>query len=181
MGQPAKKIAKKPASRKPVAKRPAKSAAKKRVRKSKVIKLSDYLPEDDRLAALKRAAERLDGVEQTQEVLKAAQKLAVAYRGLGERLEELEANAGERLDDARERFVDLAAVQAALEMSEKLGDRATEELDEMLDRMGLMRKAVHEDDIAVLKKRHKSARKAAETKARKAAEKEVRKQLRAKA
>ena len=166
-------------------KQPTKKSTRKRksAKKAKVLRLVDFMPEDERLAALKRAAERLDEVEQTQELLKAVQKLADSYRDIGkqrnERVGGIEESAQERIDELRERVAELAAVQSAIELSERVGGRATEELDEMLDRMGLMRKAVHEEEVALLKKRHKSARKAAETKARKAAERELKKQLRA--
>lgn len=166
-------------------KQPAKSTNKrsKRAKKAKVLRLVDFMPEDERLAALKRAAERLDDVEQTQELLKAVQKLADSYKELGKqlnaRVEDIEESAQGRLDELRERIAELAAVQSAVELSERLGGRATVELDEMLDRMGLMRKAVHEEQLDLLKKRQKAARKAAETKARKAAERELKKQARA--
>ena len=57
------------AKKRPAPKRTTAKKTAKRGGKAKVLKLVDFMPEDERLAALKRAAERLDDVEQTQEVL----------------------------------------------------------------------------------------------------------------
>lgn len=153
---------------------PAKKTGKKG-KKAQVFRLQDFLPENERLAVLRRAAERIDDAEATQEVMKAAARVLEAYKDLGSRLGTLEETAEDRIEEIRERVFELTAVQAVQDVTDRLGDRAVEELDELLDRMGLMRKAVHEEEIDLLKKKQKAARKAAETRARKTIERELKK------
>lgn len=179
MANAAKKTTKKPLAT------ARKRARKGSTKKGKVLRLEDFMPESERLEVLRRAARRIDESGQTQEVLKAVQRMTDAYERLGhqltERLSGLEHTAEERLGTARERLLELSAFQTVQEMTERMSGRAIEELDEVLDQLGLMRKAVHEDELGLLKKKHKASRKAAETRAKKTAERDLKSELRKKA
>lgn len=183
------KGAAKKSARSSAKKKARKTAAKKTAAKKKrnkggepgtLLRIQDYLeehlPGTERLDALKKAAARVEEAEPTQDLKRAAERFVEAYESLTERLGGIEESAEGRLAEARERLLDFAAVKAVQEGTERLSGRAVEELDEVLDRLGLMRKLVHDEELLLLKKRHKAARKAAETKARKAAERDLKKQ-----
>jgi hypothetical protein len=123
--------------------------------------------------AIRTAATRIDGSDALQDIEVAAQNLTDALRDWADKIQLFEANtrnvAEERLDDLRTRLGEIESLKGIGHLPERFGDTATAQIDEMLDRLGLMRKAVHDTELEKLRKRMKAAQKAAATRRKKAA------------
>ena len=170
MSQPQKKskLSSKPSRKKASSKR--RGRRKPRMR----LNLEQRLPSRALgIEAIRSAATRIDGLDAVQEIEVAAQDLADAFREWADKFQLFEVStrnvAEERLDDLRMRLGEIETLKSLGDLPERIGDTAATQLDEVLDRLGLMRKAVHELELGKLRKRMKAAQKAAATRRKKAA------------
>ncbi len=133
-------------------------------KKQPQLRLVPKLPERlEQVELLQRAVAELERRE--GDLNDALERALSSYRELAARLggwpEKTRDEAERRANDLLSRVRDSKAGEAF----EDLPERAREELDELLDRIGLMRKAKHEEELAKAKKRAKAAGKRAARKA----------------
>jgi hypothetical protein len=146
----AKKAKKTPAKRRKKAARRSKQRALPTLRL--VPRVPERLEDMEMVKQLVTALERREG-----DLNEAIERLEGAYHDVTERLGSLEERtrdgAERRLEDLLGRVRDTRAGEAI----EELPDRARDEVDDLLDRLGLMRKTRHEELLGKAKKRAKAA------------------------
>jgi hypothetical protein len=147
--------------KKVAAKKPARKAARKPAKRSRRKAAQERWLRGRLPAGLERVDLVVKAVERGEdEVVAAVERLQGAYQDLAGRVDDLEQQARDgaerRVEDIIGRVRETRA-GGALEQLEQLPDRAVEELDELLDRMGLVRKAKYDEDLAKAKKRGQAA------------------------
>lgn len=141
-------------SRKPAARR------RRQKRALPTVRLVPPLPE--RLESVDLMQKLHDQLERQEEGLNAAiGRLEGSYRDLTARLGDLETKTRESAEKRLLELLERARDSRAGELFGELEGRALDEADDLLERVGLMRMAKHEAEVAKAKKRAKAAGKRA--------------------
>lgn len=149
-----------------------KSASKKRRTATRRRKAKRALPTVRILPALPERLESVDSIQKLYDQLgrregelnEALGRLEDTYRDVTGRLGDLEATTRETAEKRLLELLERVRDSRAGELFDQLEGRAQEEADELLERVGLIRLAVHEDKLAKAKKRAKAAGKRAANK-----------------
>jgi len=140
------------------------------------IRLKERLPERAmEIDAIRSAATRIDALEAIQELEAAAETLRIAVTDWAVKVQSFEEStrqiAEDRIEDLLTKVSEVDRFKGIGDLPERIGESATVQIDELLDRLGLMRKITHEKEMEKLRKRMKAAQKAAATRRKKAAAK----------
>lgn len=150
--QSKKKKATKATPKKRTAKKASKAGARRRKAAPERWLRGRLPPQLERVDLVVRAVERGE-----DEVSAAVERLQAAYHDLLGRFGGLEQQARDEAERRVEDILGRVRETRAAGAFEQLPERAVEELDELLDRMGLVRKARFEEELEKAKKRAKSA------------------------
>jgi hypothetical protein len=119
---------------------------------AKVFHLEEFLKDRVTSEPVLRAVRRFDDSAANKDLAVAVEKLQRAVKDLGARVSDIEATANERIESLRARARELTPSW------DDVSERALDEVDTLLDRVGLMRTSVHEAELAALKKKLRAAR-----------------------
>lgn len=126
--------------------------------KSGAERLRGLVPERvEQVEIIKKTLDRLQETQGAQELADAVERLRGALEEVSERLQGLEARTREEANQRVEEILERIRSTKAAKTARDLPDRVTEELDAWLDKMGLIRKPKHLEELEKAKKRARAA------------------------